>query len=455
MSPLKEDTMNTDKTKLFIQKHAMLPEGSKVLCALSGGADSVCLLHFLSTLEGVEVCAAHYNHRLRGEESDRDEAFVRKLCADMGIICTAGGGNVAEYAAEKGMGIEEAAREMRYAFLEEAAEQTGCGYIATAHNADDNAETIIMNLARGTGLKGLCGIPPLRGNIIRPLLETSRAEIERYLSEHGLEHIEDSSNESDDYTRNRIRHHVLPVLREQNPSAVESIASAVESLREDEEYLSGLARKFIDESSEGRSLPVNQLLALPQSVMKRVIRLMHGGSLSAEHVRAIINICLVRSLHAHADVPGMRVTREFDRLIFASEEARAISRREIRPGEELHIPEAQLRISCREIRNAGEIHKSLTTLFFKSENICGRIFVASRTEGDRIALQGRNCTKSLKKLFSEAKLTLSDRKLTPVIYDEQGPIAVYGFGTAQRCAAEKGDDVIVIEIKKEEGETDE
>lgn len=452
MSPLKEDTMNSEKIQAFIQKYDMLPEGTKVLCALSGGADSVCLLHFLSQLEGVEVVAAHYNHRLRGEESDRDEAFVRNLCADMGIMCIVGSGNVKSYAQSHGMSIEETARVLRYAFLDKTAKEQGCSRIATAHNAGDNAETIIMNLARGTGLKGLCGIPPKRGNIIRPLLETERGEIESYLCENGLEHVEDSSNGQDDYSRNRVRHHVMPVLESINPGCAASIASAVDSLREDEEYLSAQAREFIETKAEGSSIPVGELLALPMPVLKRVIRMMHGAQLGSVHVRSIINICLVRSLHAHTDVPGMRVTREFDRLIFGSGQVAVLPERSIAPGQRLTLPETGMSVSCRSEKNITEIHKSLTTFVFKSANICGRMSIASRREGDKIALQGRGCTKSIKKLFSEAKLTVSDRLTRPVVYDETGPIAIFGFGIAQRCAAEPGDDVIIIEIEKDEGE---
>lgn len=448
MSPLKEDTMNTEKAELFIQKHNMLPPGTKVLCAVSGGADSVALLHFLSKMEDVKLAAAHYNHCLRGTESDADEEFVKTLCGKLGIECVTGRGDVAAYAAESGKSTEEAARTLRYEFLEKTARELGCGCIATAHNADDNAETVLLNLTRGTGLKGLCGIPPVRGKIIRPFLQNTREEIEHYLEQNGLEHIEDSSNALDDYSRNRIRHHVSPVLRQLNPSYTSAIARMTESLREDEEYISSAAAEFIGRETKGRSLSVDAVMALESPVRMRVFRLMHGGELSAVHCRAIENICLVRSVHAHADVPGMRVSREFDKLIFGGGEAEEIAKRELIPGEKLHISEAGIEIFCEYVPSCAEIHKSLNTFFFKNENICGKIFVSSRCEGDKIRLEGRNCTKSLKKLFSEAKMELNDRKSCPVIYDEAGPIGVYGFGTAQRCAARSGDNCIAVRIKK-------
>ena len=210
--------MDTENFKRFTEKYDMLPQGARVLCAVSGGADSVCLLHLLKS-GGADVFCAHFNHRLRGAESDRDEDFVRRLCAELGVELFAGAGDVAEYAARNSMGTEEAARKLRYNYLFDTAAKCGAGRIATAHNAEDNAETVLMNLARGTGLRGIGGIPPRRGKIIRPLLQTTRDEIILYLEENGLEHVEDSTNAADGYARNRLRHYVLPVLRQQNAGA--------------------------------------------------------------------------------------------------------------------------------------------------------------------------------------------------------------------------------------------
>ena len=235
-----------------------LPSG-RVLCAVSGGADSVCLLHSCLRLThggDTTVCAAHYNHCLRGGESDRDERFVRSLCASLGVELRVGRGDVAAYAREHGMGTEEAARELRYAFLEEAADELGCGYILTAHNADDNAETMLMALVRGSGPRGLAGIPPRRGRILRPMLGATRAEIEAYLAENGLEHVEDSTNECTDYTRNRIRKLCMPVLREINPRFAEAAARAGALLREDDAYLSSLAADFLKKYPDGRHRPL-------------------------------------------------------------------------------------------------------------------------------------------------------------------------------------------------------
>ena len=216
--------------KALTTEYDMLPRGGTVLCAVSGGADSMCLLHLLHTWAGeggFRVAAAHYNHNLRGAESDRDAAFVAEWCAGQDIPCVIGAGDVAHEARARGLGVEETARQMRYEFLRGAADAMGCGRIATAHSADDNLETLLLHLVRGAGLHGLAGIPPRRGVVVRPLLTTSRAEIVAYLEANGVAHVEDSSNTDEGYARNRIRRQVVPVLRQLNPRLTESAAETM------------------------------------------------------------------------------------------------------------------------------------------------------------------------------------------------------------------------------------
>ena len=187
-----------------------------MLCAVSGGVDSMYLLHRMAELgaqRGFAVGCAHFNHGLRGAESDRDEAFVRAQCEKLGVPFYAGRGDVASV---RGMGTEAAARELRYAFLTHCADEHGYDWIATAHTADDNAETLLLNLARGCGLRGLTGIPPQRGKLLRPMLDTTRAQAEAYLTARAIPHVEDSTNAADTYARNRVRHHAVPALESVN-----------------------------------------------------------------------------------------------------------------------------------------------------------------------------------------------------------------------------------------------
>lgn len=303
-----------------------IPAGAHVLCAVSGGADSTALLHMMKMKEteyGIQVYAAHFNHCLRGSESDSDEAFVVCLCEELAVPLKTGRGDVAAFALSHGMSTEEAAREMRYSFLLSAAEEFNCGVIATAHNSDDNIETVILNLARGTGLKGLCGIPPVRQMngvlIVRPILDMSREQIEEYLKENGLSHVEDSSNSSDDYSRNVIRHNIVPVLKSINGGLNTAVLRSTELLREDEEYLDRQAKDFISSSFDGSSLPLKPLRKLPRPVSSRVIRSLCPKSLGRTHVDAVLKLIEVGG-KGFADLPGIRLTKENGRLYFGIDE---------------------------------------------------------------------------------------------------------------------------------------
>ena len=429
----------------FWARQAMLLPGERVLCAVSGGADSVCLLHLLHETPWLDVVCAHFNHRLRGGESDRDEQFVRALCRRLGVRCVCGTGDVAGFAASHGLGTEAAARALRYDFLERTAAELGCDRIATAHNAEDNAETVLMNLLRGSGARGLSGIPPVRGQIVRPLLPARRAEIEAYLAAHFLDHVEDSSNGSDDYTRNRIRHRILPLLQEENPDAVENICAAAALLRQDEEYLSARAEHFIEEAYRDGAMSVSAFLALPRPVGARVLLRLCPG-VARVHVEAVYALCESPRIHGKADLPGLRLVRERDSLRFGATEEQPIPRHVLALGETL-IPEASWRVSCRRETLQEEIHNSFNTFCFKSESICDTLYISSREAGDSIRLAGRGCTKSLKKLFAEARVPLARRNRLPVLRDGTGVVAVAGFGVAQRCVPRKGDSVLRVEIE--------
>lgn len=232
-----------------IQKHSMLQHGDSVLVALSGGADSVCLLTVLLSLKdeyGLTIIAAHVNHLLRGDESDSDEQFVIKLCKSLCIPLRCKKVDVYNLAKEQGLTLEEAGRKARYDFFYELKESLKITKIATAHNCNDNAETVLMRLIRGTGLKGLGGIPYQNENgVIRPLLDIERSEIEAYLALKNISYVTDSSNLEDDYARNKIRHHIVPVSKELNPNFHHSVSSNIELFRECNDFIEQVTgRKF-------------------------------------------------------------------------------------------------------------------------------------------------------------------------------------------------------------------
>ena len=205
-----------NKILTYINKENLLKRGEKVIVTCSGGADSIFLLHILNKL-GFECVVAHCNFHLRGEESDRDENFVREFCKKKGLTLLVEHFDTKQFAAENKLSIEMAARELRYNWFEKIRAEYNAGAIAVAHHSDDSIETILLNLLRGTGLKGICGIRPRNGFIVRPLLCVNRKEIEEYLAENGIGYITDSTNLENEYTRNKIRNIVMPILREINP----------------------------------------------------------------------------------------------------------------------------------------------------------------------------------------------------------------------------------------------
>ena len=429
---------------------ACFPGGGRVLCAVSGGADSVCLLHLLWQRQeelGLAVLAAHYEHGIRGDESLRDAAFVQDFCARRGIPCVTEHGDVPGFAASAGLGIEEAARKLRYDFLQRSAQALDCRYIATAHNADDNAETLLLNLCRGAGAAGLRGIPARRGNIVRPLLGLTRQEIEEYLDREGLPHVEDSSNGGDAYRRNRLRHSVLPVLRELNPAFARAAGRTARLLGEDEDCLSALAADFIAAQFDGESLALDALRALHPAVASRVLRQLCPRALSLEHVEAL-RILSQGEGPGFCDLPGLRVRRERGRLWFVPEAAAPeIPDRELVPGQWLEAPELGLRLFAEEGVCGQEINDLFKTYLFKSENICGKIAFTGRKDGDRIRPAGRGCSKSLKALFAEAGMSLAERARTPVFRDEAGPLAIYGLAVAERAVPREGDVCLRVRVE--------
>ena len=302
------------QVRAWCQKWDML-EGT-VLCAVSGGRDSMARLHLLSAMAeegGFQVAAAHFNHQLR-PAADRDEAFVRDWCREREIPFTCGRGDVRELAREKGASIEDAARTLRYAFLEEAAGNLGAARIATAHHREDNAETVLLHLLHGTGLQGLGGIPPVRGKIVRPLLETSRADIDAYVAENAVPYVEDESNSDTAYTRNRLRLEALPLLEEIAPGCGARIAAAAALLRAENEHIQREAEGLLPAPKRDIiTLPVTVLLAQDQVLRRRLVRAMGremGVSLTQKQTEAVLALGSGRFLYLPGGVCAVRQSHQ-------------------------------------------------------------------------------------------------------------------------------------------------
>lgn len=400
-----------NKLSSFLRRYRMVEAGDHVICAVSGGADSVALLFAMYLLKeklDIRLSAAHFNHCLRGEESDRDEKFVRDFCDRYDIPVIVGSGEVT--AGKKG--LEAAARDARYAFLRQLP-----GKIATAHTADDNAETVLLHLVRGTGLKGLGGITPVNGNVIRPMLGVTRQDVEDFITEWGLSHIEDSSNHEDAFLRNRLRHHVMPLLKEENPKLAESLSTTALRLRLDEE--------FIDESfSYSAPLIVEEVRKLHPAQRSRILeRFLKDCGVrepEAAHIAQAEALVFSEKPSASARFPGgVTVARNYDTLEALREEKQL--ERIILPQEgTVELPGLGLRICC---RLASEIINTPDTF-----TVCprGTMVLRAREAGDAMRLPGG--TKSLKKLFIDRKIPAPRRLRIPVIGDETGVLGVYGFG---------------------------
>lgn len=435
----------------LINEYAMLQKGDSVLICVSGGADSMCLLHIMhsiSTELGIEVSAAHYNHNLRGMESDGDEEFVVRYCKNLCIPLYIGSGDVLENAKASGRGIEETARQMRYDFFYKTAEELGICRIATAHNADDNLETVLLRIGRGTGLLGLCGIPPVRGKIIRPLLSLTRASIDEYLTDNSIPHREDSSNLSDDYSRNRIRHHVIPVLKKINPEASSATAKMTYQLRQDNEFLEKLVDSFLKENFTDNSISIHALNGAPFSVSSRAIRRICGDGLSFDHVISVLSLAKSKNPSNKLSIPGMTLHREYDKIIFFDGMSKTFSPVTLSPDSTIVIDEIDAMFTCKSSVLNGTIYKSLTSFLFKSENICGKITIRPRLQGDSIMLSEKSGTKSIKKLFIEKKIPAHMRDSVPIIADDAGPLAIPGIGCSVRVRPHQGDNVLNITFEE-------
>lgn len=399
-----------NKLRAFLKEQALLSPGDKVIAAVSGGADSVAMLFALYLLRdelGIILEAAHFNHHLRGAESDRDEAFVTDFCGRYCIPLHLGSGRIVS--GKKG--LEAAARDARYAFLRSLP-----GKVATAHTADDNAETVLMRLIRGTGLKGLGAIAPVSGNVIRPMLTVTRDDVEAFLEEYALPHVEDSSNAEDDFLRNRIRHGILPLMRAENPRIGENLSAMALLLRQDEACLQAMI-------PEEQMPDVSRLKAMEPALRRRTLE----RFLKAQGVREPEQIHILQaeqllyhwSPSASMQFPGgVTIGRQYDRLV----------RLECAP----ELPETRLSVpgeTC--IGGKRFVSEYATDLEERPDSVLvcpvGVLIVRSRRSGDTMRLPGG--TRSLKKMYIDRKIPASQRAAVPVLADDRGVLAVFGIGT--------------------------
>lgn len=427
------------KIKNFIEKYDMISKGDTVCCALSGGADSTALLLALKELSGelsFSLKAVHINHMLRGKESDRDETFCISLCKKFRISLKVFRQDAAEFSRKRKMSVETGAREMRYKIFGELSESGFAAKIATAHNLSDNAETVIFRLARGTGLKGLCGIPPVRENFIRPLLNCSRKEIEDFLAEKGESFVTDSTNLSDNYARNRIRHNILPELSALHGGFPENITSMTLSLSEDEDFLSKEAEKFADAD----------LTKLHPALRKRVIinfLVSNNISVNAARVQEI-DRAVMRAYETETSVScdGNRVVSSSRGKLYIKEDLPAETINSLKIEKDGIYPFSSDRIVIiskvidENINNISVVNKNLTTYVLDCDKIQGGVFLRNRLRSDRIKPVGSDKTRELRKILQE-RLPKEKRSVSAVLADKDGVFWSECAGIAERVRPDK------------------
>lgn len=419
--------------KNFLQRR--FPNGGRVLCAVSGGMDSMCLLHFAYDLPGFETAAAHFNHQLRGPAADRDEVFVKSWCSGQRIPLFTGTGDTRALMEAEGLSAEEAGRKLRYEFLQKIRDREEFDAILTAHHADDNAETILLHLVRGTGLKGLCGIPQERDGILRPFLEIPRKELADYAAAHEIPHVEDETNtDPQAAARNLIRLQVMPLLRQVNSRSVEHMSRTASTLREIEEGLSDVTERYLHRvfAQPGRvTIRLGDLAEVPQCLRPQVLLglfdLLGVGrrDIGAVHLEALGRLWNSHGKDARISLPhGVTARLAASRLILETLPP-PISRAELVKGCPLRWGDYTLTLLD---------HPEGEGLMLRSGPEWETVAVAPCPAGERLTLAGSSGSRSIKRLCLDRHIGIAERDRLPAIYIGERLAAVWQLGVDQEFA---------------------
>ncbi|MBI5587747.1 MAG: tRNA lysidine(34) synthetase TilS [Deltaproteobacteria bacterium] len=453
------------KIRDTIVRHGMLSGGETVIVSVSGGADSTVLLRLLTELKeeySLRLIVSHLNHNLRGKESLRDMMFVKALSKKLGLEFAGKTLAAGEFKKAEGS-LQEAARDKRYAFLEETAGKYGAGRIALGHTEDDQAETVLMRLLKGSSLAGLAGIPPVRGPFIRPLIEVTRVEIEEYAREKGVGYLIDSSNLTDKYLRNDIRLNLIPYLKQRyNPNIVETIARTASVLASDDDYLEKEALRVLPEAvlerKKGRVvLDRKRLLALHEALSARVFLSAAGflfkrADISSTHINSFRDVINGKKPNAVADLPGLRLAREYDRMIIS-----------IEVGEKPVFFSSVLKVPGRTtVKGAGVVFEARLlkkvppklsldgkTAYFDYDEIEGPIAIRQMVPGDRMVPFGMKGHKKLKEIFIEKKVPRPLRAKIPLLTSGGEILWAAGVRHSDFCKVKKATKrVLKVEVSE-------
>lgn len=447
-----------DKFLGFIAENHLIQTDDSVIVALSGGADSVALLHLLISIKelyNLKLYAAHFNHLIRGEEAQRDADFVKALCQDWGIMLFCEQADVPAAAEKTGESEELCGRRLRYAFFEKLSEAYGAK-VATAHTLSDNTETVLMRLVRGAGVAGLKGIPVSRGNIIRPLLCFERSGIERYCEENHLSYVTDSTNLSPLYTRNKIRLEALPVLRELNPSLDASVERTARLMRDVDDYLNDISKKELKSCRTTFGCSCERLLSLDKAVLSYALK----NILDEED--APYEFCHIELITEALKTGGSVDLGRGYRAVCAQGILRILEEEEEKadefcapfPGDYAALYNTEELLT--QLQKSDEkIHKLFFNDCIRCDIITENTVIRHRRAGDTFTDPSRGVTKTLKKLFNELKIPRERRDAIPVIADGSRVLWIKGIGVCKEAQVDPERDLKIYRINdNDEGDKD-
>ena len=447
-----------NKAYSAVKKYNMLSQNDTVVVGLSGGADSTALLHFLLSIKeefNLKIIVCHINHKLRGDEADSDENFVRKICAENSVELRVLRIDVHKEAQKRKIGTEECGRQIRYEFFEKTAAEFNAK-IATAHTASDNAETVIFNMARGCGIKGLCGIPPVRDNIIRPLIETTRSEIEEYCRSNGYDYVTDSTNLERDYTRNKIRLDVIPVLKNINPSLESTIARMSTQMRQNEKFITDCAEKALADAETPNGYRTDILSGLDYTLLSAALNLLvkkHNIVPEAKHIELIKKIVynngavnLKNNITAVSKQGFLRIIssvkhQENEIISYTDQDLITINNKKI----------SVLKMNIDKFNKYKKINNLVFNNSIDYDTIPFNRVFRTRKSGDMFTLPKRNVTKSLKKYFIELKIPQEKRDEIILFASGSDILWIEGTGVSKKyCVSKNTKTVIVLEPQEQD-----
>ncbi len=435
----------SDMIRQTVIENEMFACGERIVVGVSGGADSMCLLHFLVSVKEefhLEIIVAHINHNLRGEEAYRDQKVVEQFCQERNIRCEVLSADVHRLAQESGESCETCGRRIRYHFFEQLCGDSG--KIATAHTLSDSVETVLFHMARGAGLQGLLGIPKIRNNIIRPLINITRVEVEQYCHNHAVAYVTDSTNLENDYNRNKIRNLVTPVMKEINPSFETAVKRLSETAQQYLLLVGELAEQIIHKSRiKQNNITMYQCCVLKgchETVLKQamIALLQEAGCHTYEEKHIFLMVKAVCENSGGVDLPQnfCAVVRQGMLRVYQKQKRQEMMLVFPKTNSEFIINQQKIIVKImtkEEFDKNVSVHKLLLKNALDCDIIHSEIFIRTRRSADRFRQSNRGREKSVKKLFSEAKIPLERRNDIVLVADGNEVLWIDGFGVSAKA----------------------